>query len=146
MLEPTCLIRIMELLCPCGNGPLKWRSQDCLELGTWQKGIPDCLFYSFKDELKQCPCGRGFCCNDFRGREKFWRCCNRGDSCGFYEKIVRIWQPPTWLSQSHSAQSQSSQSPSSHSLEVTPSHTHAALKVSSSGGASSSYAPESSIS
>ncbi|KAK9706954.1 hypothetical protein RND81_07G163300 [Saponaria officinalis] len=117
----------MVFLCPCGNEPLI--------KGVTGKGknernnrIPNCLLYSFEDELRQCPCGRGFCRNDFRGPHKFWCCCILGNPCGFREKIVQTWQPPSYLSQSPSARSQSSPS----------------LEVSGSGEASSNYTPTSS--
>nr|GFB66469.1 hypothetical protein [Tanacetum cinerariifolium] len=45
--------------------------------------IADCKFYAFEDELKQCPCERGFCRTVFRKGIKYWCCCVRvGGACG----------------------------------------------------------------
>ncbi|KMS64509.1 hypothetical protein BVRB_019550, partial [Beta vulgaris subsp. vulgaris] len=121
---------IMELTCPCGNGILIKNvttkgpnvTRPYYKCPGSQKGnnIPDCKFYSFEDELKQCPCGRGFCRTAFIRKEKFWCCCVQGlGDCGFMMRITSTWQlPRDWNSnpQSSSAASQSSsaasQSPS----------------------------------
>ncbi|GJS69519.1 protein root hair defective 3 [Tanacetum coccineum] len=40
--------------------------------------IVDCKFYSFEDELKECPCGRGLCRTAFVYGKKYWICCVTG--------------------------------------------------------------------
>ncbi|XP_056689699.1 uncharacterized protein [Spinacia oleracea] len=110
----------MELTCPCGNGILIKNvttkgpnvTRPYYKCPGSQKGnnIPDCKFYSFEDELKRCPCGRGFCRTAFIRKEKIWCCCVQGlGDCGFMMRITSTWQlPRDWNSnpQSSSAASQ----------------------------------------
>ncbi|MFS7917375.1 putative transcription factor GRF family [Helianthus anomalus] len=97
-------LKIMKLLCPCGNGILignvtrKGRNfgrpyYKCPGSDK-ENGIPDCDFYSFEDELKQCPCGRGYCRTVFPKGIKHWCCCGDG-ACSFFARIESTWQPPS---------------------------------------------------
>nr|GEY76793.1 protein root hair defective 3 [Tanacetum cinerariifolium] len=49
----------------------------------YEVNIADCKFYAFEEELKQCPCERGFFRTVFRKGIKYWCCCVRGGgACG----------------------------------------------------------------
>ncbi|GJU57269.1 hypothetical protein Tco_1369875 [Tanacetum coccineum] len=112
----------MERVCPCGNGHLirKVTRKGGSNFGrayykcpSSYKGanIVDCKFYSFEDELKECPCGRGLCRTAFVYGKKYWICCVTGrGACRMNSMIESSWQacsfiPPQSLSSSSSQSS-----------------------------------------
>ncbi|MFS7917368.1 putative transcription factor GRF family [Helianthus anomalus] len=132
-------LKIMKLLCPCGNGILignvtrKGRNfgrpyYKCPGSDK-ENGIPDCDFYSFEDELKQCPCGRGYCRTVFPKGIKHWCCCGDG-ACSFFARIESTWQPPS--SSNPPPHCQSPSSPSSRGLLEAPTRFQSSWSPSSS--------------